>query len=255
LEKFGKQNGKTKIIGMKRINTVQRDQLALIKEKLKTHMLKKQWNLNNLIAIFTGNRAGKAILATDFSNALKGILSMEESILLFTSIDVDNSKDVSKEEILSELAILNAALIFEELKITAETAEMKVKEVFDSVDADRNDKLDIDEFSKLIDLMVSSKDENEIEMLFAAVDKTGKGHISREDFNFAMTQKQMDLSQSVKINPGDILRPLSTKISVKMSTNSQAIFQRYATGGVFSFDAFRTMIETLLGIELWTDEL
>jgi Ca2+-binding EF-hand superfamily protein len=79
--------------------------------------------------------------------------------------------------------------------MTAETAQMKVDEVFNSVDADNNDKLDVDEFATLVDLMISSgKNESEIEMLFTAVDKTGKGYISRSDLAEALNQKTMDLN-------------------------------------------------------------
>lgn len=120
--------------------------------------------------------------------------------MLFNAIDIDNSKDISVEEIQSELSILNAALCFEKMKTTAETAQMKVDEIFNSIDEDNNDKVDIDEFAKLVGLMIDTdKNESEIEMLFSAVDKTGKGYISRQDLANALNQKTMDLTQNVKI--------------------------------------------------------
>lgn len=158
-------------------------------------MLKKEWSLKNLIAIFQGGNFGKSIMCNDFMQQLSSIITNQEAIMLFNAIDVDNSKDISVEEIQSELAILNAALCFEKMRSTAEIAQMKVDEIFNSVDEDNNDKVDIDEFAKLVELMISSeKNESEVEMLFTAVDRTGKGYISRQDLADALNQKTMDLT-------------------------------------------------------------
>jgi hypothetical protein len=180
LQKFGQQAGAKNIPGLRSQDAQKAAAIAQIKEKLRAYMVRKQWSLDNLIAIFTGTRKGGDIMVNDFAEALKPILDLGEATTLFAAIDVDNSRDISREEILSELAILNAALSFETLRSTAENAAMKVDEVFNSVDADRNDKIEVDEFAKLVELMISSnKDESEIEMLFNAVDRSGKGYISR----------------------------------------------------------------------------
>jgi Ca2+-binding EF-hand superfamily protein len=62
-------------------------------------MLKKQWTLKNLITIFQSNNYTKDIMVNDFMTSLNSILTNDEAVLLFNAIDIDNSKDISVEEI------------------------------------------------------------------------------------------------------------------------------------------------------------
>jgi Ca2+-binding EF-hand superfamily protein len=135
-------------------------------------------SLNDLVAICRGAKSTQGgfrndncdIMISDFTSALKNILTMDEATLLFNAIDVDRSRDISENEIHAELAILNAALTFEELRTISENAGMKVDDVFNAVDADGNNQMDIDEFMKLLELLMPGKDYSEIGMLFSAVD-------------------------------------------------------------------------------------
>jgi hypothetical protein len=62
-------------------------------------MLKKQWTLKNLITIFQSNNYTKDIMVNEFMTSLNSILTSDEAVLLFNAIDIDNSKDISVEEI------------------------------------------------------------------------------------------------------------------------------------------------------------
>lgn len=181
-KKFGQKIGKDKgVKGMRNTNAAEKAMVVKVKEKLKNYMLKKEWQLTDLVAIFKGQR-NKEINIHHFNQALKSILDHEECRVLFKAIDVDNSQDISTEEIHAELAILNAALCFDKLRTTAENAGMKVDEVFDTVDADRSGTVEVDEFATLVDDLLNIKDTDQVNMLFAEIDKDSKGYISRKDF-------------------------------------------------------------------------
>ena len=87
------------------------------------------------------------------------------------SIDQDNSKSLSFEEIVNGCSKIHASYILHKLRKTIESGkELSIDKVFSAVDEDNNDEMDITEFSTMVDLCYKGLKKHEIDTLFQHFD-------------------------------------------------------------------------------------
>jgi len=86
----------------------------------------------------------------EFVNGLKDYLTSNEATTLFKAIDHDGNNVLTTDEISVELATINCALIMDMITRNKNTSGMSVKDLFNTYDMDSNNKMDVIEFSQMI---------------------------------------------------------------------------------------------------------
>lgn len=186
-------------------------------------MKKNNWSLSTLYKMC--DKAGtKTVTIVDFQNALKGCLDANEANKLFSAIDHDRSQTCSEEEMIAELAIINAATVFDKIRDTISRGNISIHEMFESCDHDRDNALSIDEFAELIKTTGNTDcRREEIEILFNSVDKSGQGAATLQDIKEALS-KTLSLQNVVAITHMDICTPLATHIKNRLQLNAGQVF-------------------------------
>merc|ERR1712166_178582 len=100
MDRYGKNN---KVKGLSTHNDADDSAVASIKQKLKRHMEKNSWSLNDLYKICNKQNNGTVTLL-NFQAATKGCLDVNEANKLFMCMDTDKSNDCSEQELIAELA-------------------------------------------------------------------------------------------------------------------------------------------------------
>jgi hypothetical protein len=91
------------------------DELVRIKKLLYGYISDKGHTLETLFTVIDRDRSGD-LSVDELIKGLDGYLSEQEAISLFKAMDVDNSKTITKDELVQELATINAALVLDGIK-------------------------------------------------------------------------------------------------------------------------------------------
>ena len=90
--------------------------------------------------------------------------------------------------------------------------------MFKTYGTDSDDtKLDVFEFSEIVDMATGKQDPEEIDLLFKVIDKQAKGYLSVEDLQSAFENSEDVFIKKVQIQPSDILIPLATKTKARLN--------------------------------------
>lgn len=157
----------------------------------------------------------KEITGNSFCDGLKSVLTFSEADLLFKAIDHDKSRTISVEELAAELAVINAAIVFEELRNRIADSKISFDQAFDAVDTNMSGDIDIGEFNEFLQTVYGNCQTREVEILFNSVDKSGNGMLTRNDLKQAI-QNELDLKSEVTISYTDIIIPLATTVKTRL---------------------------------------
>jgi len=91
------------------------DELVRIKKLLYDYIRAKGHTLESLFAVIDRDRSGD-LSVHELIKGLDGYLSEQEAISLFNATDVDNSNTITMDELVQELATINAALVLDGIK-------------------------------------------------------------------------------------------------------------------------------------------
>jgi Ca2+-binding EF-hand superfamily protein len=132
MDLYGKNN---KVKGLSSSNAAEDNAVGAIKEKLKRHMEKNSWSLNDLYKICDKSNNG-TVTILNFQTALKGCLDINEANKLFMCMDTDKSNDCSEQELIAELASVNASIVFEKMRDMITRSGFSIEQAFNAVDND-----------------------------------------------------------------------------------------------------------------------
>lgn len=195
-------------------------EVVRVKAKIKEHLEANDLSLGMLFAYMDKDSSGGMTLQEMQERGLGKILAPDELRLIFNTVDRDRSGEISQEELITELSLINCQFVLKKLKKTIEGAAGALKggktpydEVFDTVDTNKSlkDVLTINEFNDLITMYESNVPKYEVDSLFRHFDKNGDGRITRQNFIKAFTEP-LSLDNGVKSTASDIFLPLQTRL-------------------------------------------
>lgn len=141
--------------------------------------------------------------------------------------DKDNSKEVSREELISECSRIHCGYVLQKLKIAIENAKSHtVESVFKAVDNNGNGQMEVTEFNEMIRLLYDTVDKYEVDALFKHFDTKGCGRITLEEFKKAL-KMPVSLENRLQFSLHDFMTPLKTKLQ-KCQIRPEAIFDKFS---------------------------
>lgn len=125
--------------------------ITRIKRELQRNMISQELDIITLFKIADENQ-DETMTLPEFLNIMtkNKLLKEKDAGELFSACDVDKSQSVELGELQSELADINAAIVFEMIKENERRSGQSIDDMFDSVDIERRGHLGVERFAKLI---------------------------------------------------------------------------------------------------------
>jgi len=166
--------------------------------------------LDDFFAILDKNQ-DKELSLSEMLTGLKDFLDEDDITELFAAVDIDKSGSVTVDELRSELDVINAAYVLDQIKKTCDESaggNSTIDKLFETIDDDESGHIDVLEFSKLVNIAYRETGKSEVDLLFKLVDKYQRGYLTKEDFKNAFEKSDFGLDAEIFITPNDILWPL-----------------------------------------------
>lgn len=177
---------------------------------------------------------------------------------MFKAIDADNSGKISLDEIIAELSSIHAALQIEKLNEIVVQNKKKAADFIRTYDNNNSGKIEITEFSEMINDNCETQSATTIDLIFRFVDRQNKGFVTPDDLDKALNRKDDLLTAQMNLSPTDLFLPLATVVKKRLTQSTQAVFDSFAEGTgssrFITFEGLCSMITFFLGFELSTDE-
>ena len=97
-------------------------------------------------------------------------------------------------------------------------------------DNNNSGKIEIAEFSEMINDNCETQSSTTIDLIFRFVDRQNKGFVTPDDLDKALKQKEDLLTTQMSLSPTDLFLPLATVIKKRLTQSTQAIFDSFAVG-------------------------
>ena len=149
---------------------------------------------------------------------------------MFKAIDADNSGKISQDELIAELSNIHAAMQIEKLNEIVTQNKKTAADFVKTYDNNNSGKIEIAEFSEMINDNCETQSSTTIDLIFRFVDRQNKGFVTPDDLDKALKQKDDLLTTQMSLSPTDLFLPLATVIKKRLTQSTQAIFDSFAVG-------------------------
>eukprot|EP00347_Sterkiella_histriomuscorum_P001912 403370193 len=223
-----------------------------VKQKLQQYLLQANTGLQELFTFIDKDKSNSLSIG-ELTTKMKGILNDDESLALFQAVDQDQSNEITRDELISECSKIHCSYVLQKLRNAIETGKMTYEKVFEAVDDDGNNTMEVHEFNQAVNLLFQNVEKYEIDALFKHFDVQGVGRITKEEFKRALT-RPMSLEHKLTFILHDFLTPLQSLLkSYKLTPGG--LFDRFSRDKkVVNLMDFREIMRQMLRIELSEDE-
>jgi Ca2+-binding EF-hand superfamily protein len=200
-----------------------------VKEKLQQHLIKNDLSLDHLFTFIDRDRS-KTVTIEEFTRGMSGVLSPDEALRLFMTLDSEGNKLLTYEELVSGCAKIHAAYVLHKMRLAIQSggANLTIDKIFKAIDDNSNNELDVTEFYEAVSLSYKELNKHEVDVLFQHFDKRGMGRITKDEFNRGLNEALV-LENKLHFTLHDFMTPLKTLTQSK-GLLPGSIFDVFAMG-------------------------